>query len=386
LPGTASVTPGAETSGAAAMFRMLRQEVMVPVSWISVILFTIFEHELLSNLSSPVWLAFIFIWLFVVILFSAMSVVRHADCLAIKFGEPYGTLILTLSVISIEIVMISSLMLHGENNPTSARDAMFGVIMIMLNGMIGIALLLGGLRFGEQQYNLQGANAYLVVIIPLAALGMALPDFTISTLAPTFSSYQAAFLLVITFGLYGIFLLVQTTRHRRYFEDPGPDEPFNCKTASNLIIRSTPTHILLLIACLLPVVLLSEQLARPIDYGIEVLGAPTALGGFLVAILVLAPEAMGGIRAAMNNHLQRSVNIILGSVLSTIGLTIPAVLGIGLLTGKSVILGLPSSEVTLLFVTLLVSMATFSGNRTNILQGAVHILLFLVYIMLIFKP
>jgi len=380
------VPPGAEPSGDTVMISMLRQEVMVPVSWISAILFTVFEDELLGNLSSPVWLGFIFIWLFIVILFSAMSVVRHADCLAVKFGEPYGTLILTLSVISIEIVMISSLMLHGENNPTSARDAMFGVIMIMLNGMIGIALLLGGLRFGEQTYNLQGANAYLVVIIPLAALGMVLPDFTISTSAPTFSSYQAAFLLVITFGLYGIFLLVQTTRHRRYFEEPGPDEPVRCKTETGLNIRSTPTHVLLLIACLLPVVLLSEQLARPIDYAIEVLGAPAALGGFLVATLVLAPEAMGGIRAALNNHLQRSVNMILGSVLSTIGLTIPAVMALGLLTGKSVILGLPSSEVTLLFVTFLVSMTTFSGNRTNILQGAVHILLFLVYIMLIFKP
>jgi len=368
------------------MSGILRQEVMVPVSWISAILFMVFEQELLSDLSSPVWLGFIFIWLFGVILFTAMSVVRHADCLAIKFGEPYGTLILTLSVISIEIVMISGLMLHGENNPTSARDAMFGVVMIMLNGMIGISLLLGGLRFSEQLYNLQGASAYLVVIIPLAALGMALPNFTISTQGPTFSPYQATFLLVTTFGLYGIFLLVQTTRHRRYFEDPEPDESFHCKMETGLVLRSTPVHVLLLIACLLPVVLLAERLARPVDYGIEVLGAPPALGGLLVAILVLAPEAMGGIRAALNNHLQRSVNIILGSVLSTIGLTIPAILAIGLLTGKTVILGLPSSEVTLLFVTFLVSMTTFSGNRTNILQGAVHILLFLVYIMLIFKP
>jgi Ca2+:H+ antiporter len=380
------MTPGSDPSGPAVMPGMLRHEIMVPVSWISAIIFMIFEHNLLSNLSRPVWLGLIFIWLFSVILFSAMSVVRHADCLAIKFGEPYGTLILTLSVISIEIVMISSLMLHGENNPTSARDAMFGVIMVMLNGMIGIALLLGGMRFREQMYNLQGASAYLVVIIPLAALGMALPNFTISTQGPTFSSYQAAFLLVITFGLYGIFLLVQTTRHRRFFEDPEPDQSSHYKSHTNLVIRSTPTHVLLLFAYLLPVVLLSEKLARPVDYGIEVLGAPPALGGFVIAILVLAPEAMGGIRAALDNHLQRSVNIILGSVLSTIGLTIPAVLTIGLLTGKSVVLGLPSSEVTLLFVTFLVSMTTFSGNRTNILQGAVHILLFLVYIMLIFKP
>jgi Ca2+:H+ antiporter len=256
----------------------------------------------------------------------------------------------------------------------------------MLNGMVGIALLLGGLRFSEQQYNLQGASAYLVVIIPLAALGMVLPNFTISTQGPTFSVYQAVFLVVVTFGLYGIFLLIQTIRHQRYFEDPQSPESRHREKPRDMVIRSTQVHVLLLVAYLLPVVMLSERLGHPINYGIEELGAPTALGGFLVAFLVLAPEALGGIRAAVNDRLQRSVNIFLGSVLSTIGLTIPAVLVIGLVTGKSVILGLPSSEMTLLFVTLLVSMTTFSSNRTNILQGAVHILLFLVYIMLIFRP
>lgn len=364
----------------------LRQEGMLFASWASAALFMLFKQELTAYLSSPLWLGFIFIWLFSVILLSAFSAVRHADCLAFKFGEPYGTLILTMSVITIEVAMISSMMLQGASDPVFARDAMFGVIMIMLNGMVGIALLLGGLRFSEQQYNLQGANAYLVVIIPLAALGMALPDFTISTAAPTFSRFQAAFLVLVSFGLYGIFLLIQTTRHRRYFEDPESDEAHHRVGHIDLVVRSTPTHVALLIAYLVPIVLLSERLAQPIETGIAALGAPVALGGLLIAILVLAPEALGGIRAALNDRLQRSVNIFLGSVLSTIGLTIPAVLLVGLVTGKPVILGLPSSEVTLLFVTLLVSMTTFSSTRTNILQGAVHLLLFLVYIMLIFRP
>jgi len=367
------------------VYGLLRQEAMALVSWATAILFMVFRFELPDNLSNPLWLGFVFIWLFSVILFSAFAALRHADCLAIRFGEPYGTLILTLSVIIIEVVMISSVMLHGQNNPTFARDAMFAVIMVMLNGMVGIALLLGGLRFNEQQHNLQGANAYLVVIIPLAALGMALPNFTTSTQGPTFSSYQAAFLVVLCFGLYGIFLLIQTVRHQRYFEDPVFHESAGHQTPDPAI-RSAPAHVVLLVAYLVPVVLLSERLAHPIDYGIEKLGAPPALGGLIVAILVLAPEAAGGIRAALANHLQRSVNICLGSVLSTIGLTIPAVLLIGLLTHEPVVLGLPSSEVTLLFVTLLVSMTTFSSARTNVLQGAVHILLFLAYIMLIFRP
>lgn len=369
-----------------AAYRLLRQELMVLVSWITAILFILFNHAFLSDLSNPYWLAFVFFWLFSVILFSALSAVRHADCLALKFGEPYGTLILTLSAISIEVVMITSLMLNGENNPTFARDSMFGVIMIMLNGMVGIALLLGGLRFGEQQYNLQGASAYLVVIIPLAALGMALPNFTTSTQGPTFSAYQAGFLVLVTCGLYAVFLLIQMTRHKRYFDDAESPESHRRETHPSLILRATPVHVLLLVGYLLPVVLLSDWLASPINYGIEELGAPTALGGFVVAFLVLAPEALGGITAALNDRLQRSVNIFLGSVLSTIGLTIPAVLAIGLVTNKEIILGLPSAEVTLLFVTLLVSMITFSSSRTNVLQGAVHLLLFMVYILLIFRP
>jgi Ca2+:H+ antiporter len=369
-----------------ATLQLLRQELMVLVSWVSAILFMLFNQEFLSDLSNPIWLAFVFFWLFSVILLSALSAIRHADCLASKFGEPYGTLILTLSAISIEVVMITTLMLTGENNPTFARDSMFGVVMVMLNGMVGVALLLGGLRFGEQQYNLQGANAYLVVIIPLAALGMALPNFTTSTQGPTFSAYQAGFLVLITCGLYAVFLLIQMTRHKRYFTDAESPDSHRREIHPALRLRATPVHVLLLIAYLLPVVLLSERLASPVNYGIEELGAPTALGGLLVAILVLAPEALGGIRAALSDRLQRSVNIFLGSVLSTIGLTIPAVLAIGLVTGKEIILGLPPAEVTLLFVTLLVSMITFTSSRTNVLQGAVHLLLFLVYLLLIFRP
>jgi Ca2+:H+ antiporter len=177
--------------------------------------------------------------LFSVILFSVVSAVRHADCLAIKFGEPYGTLILTLSAISIEVVMISSLMLHAENNPTFVRDAMFGVIMIMLNGMVEVALLVGVLRFREQQYDLQGANVYLVVIIPLAALGMALSYFTISTQDPTFSAYQAAFLVLVSFGLYGTFLPIRRPVISAILKTPSHLSPIIVKSA---LIWSSVRH------------------------------------------------------------------------------------------------------------------------------------------------
>src|SRR4030095_7454532 len=157
------------------------------------------------------------VWLFAVILFSAMCVVRHADCLAIKLGEPYGTLILTLSAVSIEVVMISTAMLHGANNPTLGRDAIFAVIMIALNGLVGLSLLLGGLRYREQHYNIQGVNAHLNVIIALAVLGLVLPNFTTSTSGPTFSTEQEIFFVTMSLLLYATFLLIVTLRHRGYF-------------------------------------------------------------------------------------------------------------------------------------------------------------------------
>jgi Ca2+:H+ antiporter len=350
------------------------------------ILFQIFGKGWLADLSNPLWLVTMFAWLFVAILWAAIRVVHHADCLAAKLGEPYGTLILTLSVISIEVLMISALMLTGTNNPTLARDTMFAVVMIVLNGMVGISLLVGALRYNEQSYNLQGANAYVGVIIPLAVLSMVLPNFTISTSEPTLTGFQSLFLILTSAALYGIFLLIQTSRHSGYFTMAGEDGSGDNDGHHGLVVHSIPFHFLLLVGYLIPVVLLAKMLAIPVDYGIEQLGAPAALGGFVVAALVLTPESVGAVEAARHNRLQRSVNISLGSVLATIGLTVPAVLTIGLVTGKRIDLGLQGADTTMLLLTLVVSVVTFSSNRTNVLQGAIHLVLFLAYLMLIFEP
>src|SRR5256712_5326468 len=174
-------------------------------------------RQLTEIIANPAALIGVFLWLFAVVLWAAVCVARHADCLAIKLGEPYGTLILTLSAISIEVVMISTAMLHGANNPTLGRDAIFAVVMIALNGFVGLCLVIGGLRYREQYYNLQGVNSYLNVIMTLAVLGLVLPNFTTSTSSPTFSTEQEIFLIVMSLLLYAIFLLIQTMRHRRYF-------------------------------------------------------------------------------------------------------------------------------------------------------------------------
>src|SRR4029434_9236098 len=198
--------------------------------------------RLVELVGHPIALIVVFIWLFGVILWSAVSVARHADCLAIKWGEPYGTLVLTLSAITIEVVMVSTAMLHGENNPTLGRDAIFSVMMIALNGFIGLSLLIGGLRHREQYYNLQGVNSYLNVIMTLAVLGLVLPNFTTTTGGPTFSTEQQVFLIVVALFLYAIFLVIQTMRHRGYFMESEQAGVAPSPGHHSLHVRSTAFH------------------------------------------------------------------------------------------------------------------------------------------------
>ena len=363
---------------------LLRSEFSLIIGVITAAIFLWFGSRLVENLEHPGVVGVVFLWLFVAVLWSAISVVRHADCLAIKYGEPYGTLILTLSAITIEVMMISAAMLHGKNNPTLARDMMFAVIMIALNGLIGLSLLLGGLRHHEQHYNLQGASAYLNTIMVLAVLGLVVPNFTTSMSGPRFSTEQEVFLATTSIGLYAIFLLIQTTRHSQYFmESKGAGHVSEHRAGP---MHSTIYHAVMLILYLLVVVVLAEKFAIPLDNSIERFGMPQALGGAIVAGLVLAPEALSGINAARQNQLQRSVNILHGSVLASIGLTIPAVLTIGMISKRSVTLGIEGGNLPLLLLTLAVSVVTFTSGKTNVLQGCIHLLLFAVFLLLIFCP
>jgi Ca2+:H+ antiporter len=351
------------------------------------LIFSVFGSRWLADLSNPLVYGLLFAWLFLTMLSLAFGVVRHADSLAILLGEPYGTLVLTLSVITIEVVMIMAVMVTGENNPTLARDTLFSVLMIVLNGVVGLALLIGALRHGEQLYNLKGASAYLAVIIPLGGLGIILPRYTTSAPGGEASPLMAGYLIIMSISLYGVFLAIQTFRHKSFFQQP-PQAGSNSATAgkdhSDAPVRSLAFHALLLPVTMLPIVLLSKKMAVLVDHGIETLGAPQALGGLLVAILVLSPEAMAAFRAALANRLQRTMNIALGSSLSTIGLTIPAVLAIGLITGNRVELGLEEPEGFLLLFTYLVAIVNFTSERTNVLHGFVHCVLFITYIVLIF--
>jgi Ca2+:H+ antiporter len=338
------------------------------------------DAMLLEGMASGLWAAIVLAWLFAVMLGAAFAVVRHSECLAEILGEPYGTLILTLAITVIEVMMIAAVMLSGPPVSALARDTMFAVVMIVFNGVAGLALLAGGLRYHEQSYNLQGANAFLAVIVPLAVLGLVLPNFT-STPGPTLSTLHQGFLMLVSLGLYGVFLAIQTLRHRQYFlagEDAGE------RPASAADLRPAAWHGALLVLYIAPIVLLSKKIAVPINFGIGELAAPAALAGFLVAALILAPESVGAVRAALANQLQRSINLLLGSVLASISLTIPAVLAIGMASERTVVLGLEPVDMILLLLTLGISLLTYASGRTNILLGAVHLLLFCAYLVLIF--
>lgn len=363
------------------MLGRVRREWALPIGIATTAAFLAFGSRWLADLSSLPWFAFVFAWLFAAIMACAFAVVRHADALAERLGEPFGTLVLTVSMSGMEMMMIASVMFAGQGSATLARDTMLAIVMIVVNGLVGACLLVGGLRYREQTYNLYSANSFLAVILPLAVLGLVLPGVTVSTPGPTLSTLQSVFLIVMSLVLYGVFLGIQTLRHRDYFI--APDEAAGSRESAPHDEAPAGWHVGLLIAYAIPIVLLAKQIARPIDYGISVLGAPAAFGGLLVAVLILAPESMAAVRAALANQLQRSINVALGTALSSISLTIPAVLGIGFVTGQAIVLGLDAVDTVLLLLTLVVSMLTFSLARTNVLLGAVHLLLFLAYLMLI---
>ena len=309
---------------------LLKEEVGLLTGLVTLVCFLLFGKVWLTNMSGTIFPTVFFLWLFLTAAANCDDFTLNTTYTGHKLGEPYGTLILTLSVISIEVVMISAVMLTGDQNPTLGRDMMFAVLMIVLNGLIGISLLCGGFRHLEQVHNLQGANTFLIVLIPLSVLSLILPDFTLATERGTYSTSQMIFGILASVSLYGTFLAIQTMRHQGFFMIPGGDHPEDEHDHGNLVVRSVIYHACLLLASMLPIVLLSKSMAKIIDFSVAELSFPVAFGGVLIAVLVLAPEGVAAIKSATSDKLQRSVNICLGSALATIGLTVPAILLIGL--------------------------------------------------------
>lgn len=367
---------------------MSRSLLRLTAAWGTVAIFLAVGPAMIHE-PGPLTAALTFAWLLGIILWAAFGVVHEAEEVAERLGEPLGTLVLTLSIVIIEVALIAAVMLGTKGVPTLGRDTMFAVLMIVLNGVVGLGLLLGGLRYHQQSYNLQGASAYLSVIIPLTVIALVLPNFTTSTATGTLSPVQAGFFSLFTVGLYGLFLWLQTGRHQGFFTpatDNGDGEIGLPLPHAQPASGSTVTHILLLFANILPIIILSKSLAKLLDHGIAALGAPSALGGIIIAMIVFTPEGISALKAVATNQLTRAINLCLGAATSTLGLTVPAVLIIGLLTGQPVILGLSAANMVLLVVTLILNSLTFSGTRTTMLEGAVHLSLFFVFLVLVFSP
>lgn len=331
-----------------------------------------------------------------VILVCAFGVVRQAEALAHRLGDPYGSLVLTLSIVLIEVVLISAVMLGPGEHATIARDSVMAVAMIILNLVIGLALLLGGIRHRGLSHNRTGTSTYLAMLVVLTALAFGLPALIGQDGAYTMA--QAIPVVILTLALYGFFLFRQMGAQADDFTEVDerlthrtmmPTEPDAAAPGIRDVLHEHRTEILtrlgLLVVTVIPIVLLSHDMAALLDDGLARLGAPTALAGVLIAAIVFLPESITAIRAALGGEVQRVINLCHGALVSTVGLTIPAVLIIGMLTGQAVILAETLPDLMLLTVTLLLSISTFAAKRVTAMHGAVHLALFAIYTIVLFS-
>jgi Ca2+:H+ antiporter len=316
-----------------------------------------------------------------------LAAVHHAEVVAHRVGEPFGTLVLALAVTVIEVALIVSLMLAGgEGSAALARDTVFAAVMIILNGMVGLSLLVGGSQHGEQAFGLYGVNASLATLATMAVLTLVLPNTTTSIAGPVYAPSQLALVAATSLILYGAFVLVQTVRHRDYFlpeGDAAHDAEAHAPPPSR---RAAWISGVLLLACLGAVVLLAKALAPTIEAGVDAVGAPKAVVGVVIAAIVLLPESLAALRAARADRLQTSMNLALGSALASIGLTIPAVTVVSLLTGWTLVLGLDLKGMALLMLSLIVATLSLGTGRTTVLQGTVHLVIFAVYLFTTVVP
>ncbi|HEY1995785.1 ionic transporter y4hA [Paraburkholderia sp.] len=315
---------------------------------------------------------------------AVFAAVHHAEVVAHRVGEPFGTLVLAVAVTVIEVALIVSVMLtSGPEKAGLARDTVFAAVMIVCNGIVGICLLVGGIRHREQDFQARGAAATLAVLASLSVLTLVMPNFTTTREGPLLSSSQLAFAGVSSLVLYGVFVFVQTVRHRDYFLASTPDESVHAAPPG--IVQALVSAALLLV-CLVAVVLLAKILSPTVESAVQSIGAPPAVVGIVIAALVLLPEGLAAVRAARADRLQTSLNLALGSALASIGLTIPTVAAVFLWTGQPLVLGINGKETVMLVLTLIVGTLTLSTGRTTILQGTVHLSLFAAYLFLSFAP
>ena len=339
----------------------------------------------MTHLLSQTW----FITLMGIVLIGAvLSAVHHAEVIAHKTGEPFGTLILSISVTIIEVSLIIAMMFAGhEGAEFIARDAVFATVMIVVNGVIGLCIFMGGLKHHEMSFRNEGTNSALGVLTAMATFILVMPMMTISTPGPDFTKSQLAFAGIACFALYGAFLFFQTVSHRDYYLPQAEsnktnihihaDKPSNLRTVASVV---------LLLLSLVTVVGLAEALNPAIESAVKAMGAPKTVVGIAIALLVLLPEGYAAVRAARANRLQSSLNLALGSALASIGLTIPTVAAIAILFNLPLSLGISSLNMVLMYLSLFIGALTLAIGRTTMLQGMVHLIIFFEFLFLSLVP
>jgi len=320
------------------------------------------------------------------LILAVLAAVHHAEVVAHRVGEPFGTLLLAVAITIIEVALIVALMIAGgPATAPLARDTVFAAVMLIVNGIVGLCMLVGASRHGEQAFGLYGVSASLATLAAIAVLTLVLPNYTVSAAGPAYSASQLGFVAIVSLVLYGTFVLIQTVRHRDYFlpEAAVGDEERHAPPPTT---AATSIATALLIASLGAVVLLGKSLAPAIENAVRRAGAPEALVGIVIAAIVLLPEATAALRAAIANRLQTSLNLALGSALASIGLTIPAVALVSMKTGWTLALGLDAKSTVLLLLSLFVASLSLGTGRTTVLQGAIHLVILSVYLFTTIVP
>ena len=314
---------------------------------------------------------------------TVLAAVHHAETIAQRLGDPYGAILLAIAVTIIEVALIVSVLLSAPAGTSEiARDTVFAAIMIVLNGIVGLCLLVGGLRFREQEFVARGAVGALAVLATVAVLALVLPNYTVAVPGPVYATPQLVFVAAVSFALYGLFLFVQMVRHRGDFSDPRLEELADRKPGR----RQMGAALVLLPIALLAVVLLAESLAPTVEHAVARAGLPAALVGVVIAMTVLLPEGTAALRAARANRLQTSLNLALGSALASICLTIPVVALLSIALGQPLTLGLEAEHIVLLLLSLFVATLSLAMGRTTILQGGLHLVIFGAFLTLAAMP
>ncbi|HEY1393461.1 MAG TPA: ionic transporter y4hA [Methylibium sp.] len=317
---------------------------------------------------------------------AVVAAVHHAEVVANRLGEPFGTLVLAVAVTVIEVALILSMMLAGgPDKLTLPRDTIYSAVMIICNGVVGLCLLVGGLRHREQSFRIEGANSGFAALIALSSLSLVLPSFTTSSAGPTYTAPQLVFAAAASLVLWAIFVFVQTVRHRDYFlpASDASDENAHAAAPSNALAWASFG---LLLVSLVSVVGLAKVLSPSIEAAVVAAGAPKAVVGIAIAMLVLAPETWAAVRAARANRFQTSMNLAIGSALASIGLTIPVVAMASIWLGMPLALGLEPKDLVMLGLSFLVASVTLGSGRTNMMQGAVHLVIFAAFLFLVLVP